>query len=839
MEQGWQPIRRLSQFFRRRPAVLFTFLIALGIGFSNTLPTKAGIWLGAAAGLLVAAIFVRWAIPRAALLVCMTFLVGVSAAQIAKFQFPADSIWGYTSDGERFAELELAIDQPPRLVMPSPAELRLLPPKQTTVAEARAVKTTQGWKEASGRIALTVEQPNVEMRAGQIVRVTGMLQRPAGPMNPGEFDYAGWCREQRILATFRVGHADGVAIERDGSAGPVVWLREKTRHLLAMGFNDDQSFDHVLLRAFVLGDPDPQLRDLDERFVRTGTIHYLAISGLHVTIIGAMALLVCRLLRRSPRTSALVALGVLLLYGTLAEPSWPGWRSIILCTAATLGILGRRVMDSLQMFAVAVGAVLLIHPADLGSGGFQISFAAVLGLILFSQITRRTFWLWWRGEDPPQRNRSQSVAATMLRAFFGFDVAILIASCVAWAMTMPLIAYHFGALQLWAVPAAVVFLPLTVVALVAGVGKILLTLCWPGGAHWWAVMATGPIACMRHAIEWLDRLPGATVMVSPPPIWLLAGYYGLILLCFVPFRRVALRWLARASMGACAALLLLPNVGSAAPTAAAPPRQPLRITLLSVGAGQTAIVRPTANHAVFIDVGSATISDIARGLVLPSLRAEGCTNVDRIFLSHGDFDHISGAAEVFQRFHEPVVYTSPHFARHAVGNVPAEALLDVLGRAGRPATIIHRGDHLDLGNGASIDVLWPPVDCGMNSNNCGLVLKLRFAGEAVLFPADIQEPPERELLKHPEVLRADVLVAPHHGSAEITTGDFIRAVHPKYILASNGYTLTHKQRVFDIVARDYPVYRTSRCGAIDVTIEPSGEIEIQTFLGVGAREAMR
>jgi competence protein ComEC len=348
-------------------------------------------------------------------------------------------------------------------------------------------------------------------------------------------------------------------------------------------------------------------------------------------------------------------------------------------------------------------------------------------------------------------------------------------------------------------------------------------------------MAMGPIECMRHAIEWLDRFPGATVMVSPPPIWLMVGYYGLILLCLVPFRRVAWRWLARASMGAWVALLLLPNVGSAAP-AAAMARQPLRITLVSVGAGQTAIVRPTANHAVFVDVGSATISDVGRGLVLPCLRTEGCTNVDRIFLSHGDFDHISGAAEVFQRFDEPVVYTSPHFARHAVGNVPAEALLDTLDRAGRPPTIIHQGDHLELGNGAGIDVLWPPVDCDMNSNNCGLVLKLTFAGEAVLFPADIQEPPERELLKHPELLRADVLVAPHHGSEEVTTGDFLRAVHPKYILASNGYKLTHKQRVFDVVAQDYPVYRTSRCGAIDVTIEPTGEIEIQTFLGVGPQE---
>jgi competence protein ComEC len=227
---------------------------------------------------------------------------------------------------------------------------------------------------------------------------------------------------------------------------------------------------------------------------------------------------------------------------------------------------------------------------------------------------------------------------------------------------------------------------------------------------------------------------------------------------------------------------------------------------------------------------------VGRELVLPWLRAEHCSHVDKILLSHGDFDHISAAAEVFQNYDEPAVYTSPHFARHAVGNFPATSLLHVLQAAGRPPTIIHQGDHVDLGDGAGIDVLWPPVNCSMDSNDCGLVLKLKFGGESILFPADIQVAPERELLKHPELLRADVLVAPHHGSAEITTAEFIRAVHARYILASNAEKLTHKQRMFDTLAGNYPLYRTSRCGAIDLTVETSGAIEIQTFLGVGPRQ---
>jgi hypothetical protein len=301
MEQHSHPTLELSAFFQRRPAVIFGLLLATGIGFSNLFPCKPWLWLSCAAAFLILATLVRWSLLSAVVLGCATFLVALSAAQIEQFQFPSDTISNYTADGDEFARLELAIDQPPRLLSPPPAELRDLLPKQTAVAMVRGIDTIGGWRSASGKIFLTIEHPNPRLGPGQIVRVTGMLQRPMGPMNPGEFDFSAWCREQRILATFKVSHADGVEILQDNGPEPLTWLREKSRHLLATGFDADRAFDHSLLRAFVFGDSDPQLRDLEEKFVRTGTVHDLCISGLHVAIIGAMTLLICRLLRRSPR----------------------------------------------------------------------------------------------------------------------------------------------------------------------------------------------------------------------------------------------------------------------------------------------------------------------------------------------------------------------------------------------------------------------------------------------------------------------------------------------------------------------------------------------------------
>ena len=92
-----------------------------------------------------------------------------------------------------------------------------------------------------------------------------------------------------------------------------------------------------------------------------------------------------------------------------------------------------------------------------------------------------------------------------------------------------------------------------------------------------------------------------------------------------------------------------------------------------------------------------------------------------------------------------------------------------------------------------IEVLWPPAHSTANSNDTGLVLRLVYGNRSVLFPADIQVPPEMELLREPQRLKSDVLVAPHHGSSEDSTGGFVTAVSPRIILSSNAGRLSSKQ----------------------------------------------
>jgi competence protein ComEC len=435
------------------------------------------------------------------------------------------------------------------------------------------------------------------------------------------------------------------------------------------------------------------------------------------------------------------------------------------------------------------------------------------------------------------RNRDKLVAESFapqtrrLRAWRwlrGWLLTAVVAGSVAWAIALPLVAYHFEQLTPWTVPFGILLAPFALLALTAGFFKIFFTTLCPSLAASWAGIATVPAAALRHLVHSLAHVPFSDLPMSRPPVWWIFLYYALLVLPLIPWPRRKVRWCARCGPAAAGMLAAFPLcVGFAALGSNS---TELRVTLLSVGAGQCAVLEPSGGGVVIIDAGSSTVSDPVRTCFEPFLRHQQRRSVDSIFLSHGDYDHISAAQQIVSEYSVQQVLTSPHFRRHAHESKPCESLLATLDQTGHSPRLIIMGDDLQVGSDIAVQVLWPPANCPLNSNNTGLVLRVTCAGRSILFPADIQEPAERELLKHPEKLRSDILVAPHHGSAETTTAQFIAAVNPSTIVASSDSRLTKKQRTFDAAEKRWPIYRTGRCGAITIEIQKDGAIRVEPYL---------
>jgi beta-lactamase superfamily II metal-dependent hydrolase len=258
----------------------------------------------------------------------------------------------------------------------------------------------------------------------------------------------------------------------------------------------------------------------------------------------------------------------------------------------------------------------------------------------------------------------------------------------------------------------------------------------------------------------------------------------------------------------------------------------LKVTLLSIGAGQCAVVEPPGGaEAVLIDAGSTSLSDLQRKALGPFLRHAGRRDVGAIFISHSNYDHFSAVSEVVGGYDVGQVYVSSQFRMQSIDNLPAEHLLRTLDAMDLPPREIAIGHGFDIGGGAKLAVVWPPEQYASDPNNCSLVLSLTYAGRRVLFTGDLETAGQRELLASGQDLRADVLLAPHHGSYEhATTMAFIDTVSPSYIVCSNDRTLSARQREFDRQTRGRNVLRTHAAGAITVRITRAGEVKVEPFL---------
>lgn len=814
----------------RRPALRAALLLCAGILLHSCVPLRPGLVLFAIGVLIfLSALTLGHRIISTALIAITVVLLGIGLAQRENFQFSPNDIGLFATDEQHLTELEVRLIDDPRISAGSPMEQRNLPPKQIATADVKRIKTWNGWIDATGRLPIELNEINPSLQAGQTLRVLGMLQRPRAAMNPGEFNWAAYYRQQRILASFTVRRAGNVHVISDPGQPWFDWLRSKARHLLASGFSDAQASDFALLDAMLLGDRDPAVRDIEPLFQQTGMAYQLSVSGLHIGLFAAIVFWLCRSARLGPKTILAMTTGFVLFYASISLPSHSGIRTAILTIAIATAFLSGRSTDRLQVLSLAAIAMLIWHPMDLYSAGYHLSFAVVIAYALLLPPLRE----WIKNRDPDAvakaRNAGKTPAQELKEAALVWIMRCAQLSAIAWLATLPLVVYHFGSASSWSIAGSLLLFPLVVLSLLAAALKIFLTLLWPVAAREWAIITDGPIHLLVRGVLLLSRIPASSVSLPTPPLGLLCVYYLLLFAPLLPHRFWLVgrrRWIVRLAPLLGVALIF----GSWAQRLRQTGQDEVKLTLLSIGAGQSAVVELPGGHAIMIDAGSTTVSDVAQKVIEPFFRAEGQGRLDEIFLSHGDFDHISATGELATAYGVRQVLTSHHFRKNAVGNMPDQLLLEELDKLNRPPREIAQGDHIDLGSGAAIDVLWPPAVADLNSNNAGLVLRLTYAGRSMLFPADIQDPAFIGVLKKPAALRSDVLVAPHHGSSEDLTPAFLAAVKPQIILSSNFWRLTSKQKRFETMIGQMPLYRTPECGAITVTIHKDGTYEVATFV---------
>ncbi len=634
------------------------------------------------------------------------------------------------------------------------------------------------------------------LQPGQRWQFVARLKRPHGLANPQGFDAEAWWLTEGIRATgsVRAGTAQRidtfVASARDAIGRVRAWLRERIAAAL-----EGKRYAGVIV-ALVIGDQRGVASSDWDLFNRTGIGHLVSISGLHITMIAALFAglahflwrhpLVCGgvLPLRLPAQQFAAAAGLLaaLVYVALAGFGIPAQRTLLMLAVAAAASWSARIVPASQVLACALLAVLLLDPWAVLWPGFWLSFCAI-GCILFASAGRVGAERQPAGASGRPASGWRSVLAAATRTQLAVTIGLL-----------PLTMLMFGQVSLVSPLANALAIPLVsfVVTPLSLAGSVLpAPLC-----GWLLLAAHTALEALAAVLGWLAAWPLA-VWQAPRPDAIATGLALAGTLWALLPRGWPLRW---------AGLLAWLPVLAARPAA---PATGLWLTAFDIGQGNAVLVE-TPNFRLLYDTGPvwSAESDGGSRVILPYLRARGIERLDAMVISHGDSDHAGGARSLLAAIDVGWIASSLP-ASHPLADVAAAR------HAGCVAGQRWQRD------GVAFEFLHPQPgdDAQARPNARSCALKITVGAQSVLLAGDIEAPQERALLaRDAGRLRADVLLAPHHGSGTSSTPAFLDAVSPSVALFQVGYRNRYRHPKAEVIARydmrGIRVLRSDSAGAV-------------------------
>jgi len=640
------------------------------------------------------------------------------------------------------------------------------------------------------KIRLSWQDFDHGFKAGQQWTFTVKLKQPHGTLNPGGFDYERWLFTEGIGATGFVRPYPKPVLRTQAVGFSISHSRQAINdRLSALPIQPE----HIaLLKALTIGFGNDLTPAQWEVFRQTGTTHLVVISGSHIALVaGLVYWLILKLWARTgvlrwspPQVAAAVASAAGIFYAGLAGFSVPTQRAVVMLAVLMLAIIWQRPVRPFHTLALALFAVLVYDPLAILLPGFWLSYfaVAVIVYVVSGRLGKLNFW-----REMFHINWCTSLGLSPLLLFFFQQVSLC--APLANAFAVPVISLLLVPLALCTTLLLFIYQPLANV-LMALLDSLL---------HY-----------LMLALSWFAQLPLATIN-HPQPSWLalilaLIGLAWLLAPRGMPARYLGL-------------VMLLPLLF---PVTQKLQDGELKMTLLDVGQGLATVVQ-TANHSLVYDTGAkySPQSDSGQQIVLPFLRQQGVTHLDQLIISHGDNDHIGGAASVLREIPTDKVLTSvpKQLADYAPINCVA-------------------GQSWDW-DGVRFTVLSPSITPFVSDNNNSCVVKITSAYGSVLLTGDIEAEAEIWLLKtYREQLRAKVLVAPHHGSKTSSTYSFLQTVLPDTVLIPAGFHNPFGHPHPKILQRyreiDAKWLNTAESGAITLDYQKEGTL-LESFRQTEAR----
>ena len=677
---------------------------------------------------------------------------------------------------------------------------------------------------------------------GSTVVIEGKVQEFACAANPGEFDSREYYRILKI--NFRLKNARVVkqSEKYDHLQETLYRVREFCAGVLDKGFHES---DAGTMKAVLLGDKSGLDDEIKELYKRNGILHIMAISGLHISLLGMGLYRLLRRLKVPEAAAAVVCVAVMWCYGSMTGMSVSACRAVFMFGMKMSADMIGRTYDMLT--ALSLSAVFLIaeQPLYVKHSGFLLSFGAIAGIGIVLPVLEEQFC------------RAGIKKQILVKPIRGILPGIAI-----FLTTFPIQIYFYYQYCVYSVFLNLLIVPLMSVVMISGLAVLFLgaleaTVFVAGGS-----LVLKAAAAIGHLVlniynfscAGVEKVPGVVWITGRPKAWQIFIYYGMLLGCLVFYywqkeksvggQTVEKKSAKKRAVFIVYAAVIVAGIG----ILTLKPKSGVEITCLDVGQGDCIYVRTDSGSRYLIDGGSTSKTRVGKYQITPFLKSKGVGSLDMVFVSHADKDHYSGIEELLENMDAdririkclvlPVTEKRADEQKGGATDRSEQAeegcrrLVQLAGERGIPVRYIQAGDKISSGR-VEIECLNPKElfltsgnesSIGGDKNEQSEVLYLTYRDFSALFTGDITGTGEKEmqkrLAKAAEGKTLTLLKVAHHGSMYSTDADFLEMTKPVLSVIScgskNSYGHPHEELLERLKESGTRIYNTAEDGAVTV-----------------------
>lgn len=621
---------------------------------------------------------------------------------------------------------------------------------------------------------------NDSVKIGNQVTVIGEVRRFSSPSNKGQFDEKAYYYGRDIH--FSV--LGGKMLNKSSGCNWFLQLMRNTREKLHSNIGKiTDKMTAGIFQAMLLGEKNSVDEGTKNLFMEGAIGHVLVVSGLHFSIAG---MAVFNLLKRlwGSFAAGITSVILLFLFGIMSGFSTSAIRAFVMFTVFMAAKIKGREYDLTTALAMAVLYILWRNPYTLFLQGFILSASAVLGIVIVVPVIDRMF---------------QTKAKILKALFTSLGIQIF---------TLPVSLYYYFNFNPYSMILNGVVLPLAPVILIWGVISSIISLFFADAARFLMLFPKYILKAIIFICYAMKNLPFFNVYPGKPAFIVCVIYYILLFLLVYFFNR---KEKVKRKCSVVFLLLLLVFFIQK--------KVSLSVTMLDTGQGQCIFIQTEEGAKIMYDGGSTDIKNVAKYRIIPFLKAEGSLELDGVFISHLDEDHISGIREML--IGDEIKIKNLFLPDTSLVDDSYREIRQLAESKGVKVLLFGCGSRIKTGN-LTFEGLHPSEDfITSDRNDTSIIVKMSYNKKfSMLFCGDMEKGAEARLLSNIEIPDIDVLQVAHHGSEYTTSEEFLQKVKPEVSLIScgknNRYGHPHPKLLERLDNIDSKTFVTMECGAVNI-----------------------